>query len=277
MITIGADPELLLRDRNTGAPVAVCGKLGGSKGSPEPLFPDSDSYGYQEDNVALEFNIPPVQRERDFARAITRGINGCIDLVRTRLGEDVEIDTACGRLFPEDLLEHPTAKQFGCSPDNDGYDGGSRIPPVSPDLLVTDDGSWRFVGGHVHLGYDSQVPPHIVATMCDLFLGLPSIGVDVQGERRKWYGSAGRYRETSYGIEYRTLSNFWLFDEDLTEGIAKRAFQLLHMLSDTKDCQKLYREIPWAEVETAINTENADMAGDVLAYAERCLYIQLGG
>jgi hypothetical protein len=36
-------------------------------------------------------------------------------------------------------------------------------------------------------------------------------------ERRKLYGGAGAYREKDYGFEYRTLSNFWVFDPKLTK------------------------------------------------------------
>jgi hypothetical protein len=35
------------------------------------------------------------------------------------------------------------------------------------------------------------------------------------------YGKAGAYREKSYGVEYRTLSNFWVFDERLSDWVWK--------------------------------------------------------
>ena len=49
--------------------------------------------------------------------------------------------------------------------------------------------------------------------MMDLFLGVPSLWLDkdpTSGIRREMYGAAGRYRVKNYGMEYRSLSNFWL-------------------------------------------------------------------
>lgn len=47
-----------------------------------------------------------------------------------------------------------------------------------------------------------------------MFLGVPSIVLDDDKERRSLYGSAGSFRFKEYGIEYRTLSNFWLKNKD---------------------------------------------------------------
>jgi hypothetical protein len=49
--------------------------------------------------------------------------------------------------------------------------------------------------------------------MLDLFVGIPSIFMDhdpTSARRRKVYGQAGRYRPKEYGMEYRSLGNFWL-------------------------------------------------------------------
>ena len=50
---------------------------------------------------------------------------------------------------------------------------------------------------------------------CDLFLGVPSVLMDEGELRKQLYGKAGAFRPKPYGVEYRTLSNFWVFDPKL--------------------------------------------------------------
>ncbi len=108
------------------------------------------------------------------------------------------------------------------------------------------------------------------AAFADLFLGLPSAGADKQGKRRELYGKAGRYRPTSYGIEYRVLSNYWLFNEHWTAEIGARALALgKFLLSDEDTIRKAYTEVPWGDVEASINEEDEEAAADVIAY---CLH-----
>ena len=45
----------------------------------------------------------------------------------------------------------------------------------------------------------------------------------LQKERRKLYGMAGEYRLPAHGIEYRTLSNFWLRSPVLADFVAQMA------------------------------------------------------
>jgi hypothetical protein len=52
-----------------------------------------------------------------------------------------------------------------------------------------------------------------------MFLGLWSVINDPDTRRRQLYGKAGAIRFKPYGIEYRTLSNFWLADPKLIEKV----------------------------------------------------------
>ena len=64
--------------------------------------------------------------------------------------------------------------------------------------------------------------PLLAVKILDIVVGNTCVIMDrapSQVERRKVYGRAGEYRLPAHGIEYRTLSNFWL-----------RSYQLTHLV-----------------------------------------------
>lgn len=267
-ITLGSDPEVFLCHPTTQAFVPVCGKLGGTKEKPIAMTGLGSGYAVQEDNVMLEFNIPPCMSQRAFTESMELALTYVWDLARTRLG--ATLAHTCSAVFPTTDLMEPGAMTFGCSPDFDAYNAGAPHPRVDPRALKTNGGEWRFAGGHIHLGYSKEdVPPFVAAQFADLWLGLPSVRHDKQGKRRELYGKAGRYRPTKYGIEYRTLSNFWLFDPGLLAQVASHAEALAVYLSNTptKKLQRHHAEIPWNEIQTAIETENDVLAADISAFS----------
>src|SRR5690606_27611941 len=82
-------------------------------------------------------------------------------------------------------------------------------PPAAHTLL-------RTAGGHIHVGYDNPdnaMSADIVLAM-DVMLGVPSVLIDGDTRRRQMYGKAGCFRFKEYGLEYRTLSNFWIMSEE---------------------------------------------------------------
>lgn len=276
MITLGADPEFFVRDERTGTAVPIIGLIGGSKGKALPIPGlDAEGFGMQEDNVMAEYNIPAARRPRDFARSVMQGWGSVADFVRTKQ-PTLEPDIGrAARLFTTDQLDHPQAATFGCSQDFDAYAQGQALPSPDPANLMDEGGAWRFAGGHVHVGLETPAPDFIVAQFCDVFLGLPSVALDKQGMRRTLYGSAGRFRPTAYGIEYRTLSNFWIWNEDLATQIGERAMQMAMTCSDAENLQKLNAEIPWRDVQRAINTEDEATAADLIAYLSQDLGMSL--
>lgn len=268
-LMIGADPEMFLRDRDTGAVVPGVGLIGGTKKDPLPMEGLPSGFAVQEDNVMMEFNIPPALDPATFSHYIAQAIEYSRDLVRTKQ-ENLTLDVGtCSRLFSMEQLSSPQARVFGCSADYNAHEQGRALRPPNPDSLVNDDGTgaWRFAGGHVHLGYKSEVPDFVAGALCDVYLALPSVALDKQGIRRTLYGSAGRYRPTDHGLEYRTLSNFWIWDDNLRRDIGNRAMNLMSRLTgDAGELQRLFAEIPWIDVQDAINTENEDKAADLITY-----------
>lgn len=278
MITIGTDPEVFLQDTRTGSVVPAVGLIGGTKDKPREIAEMGKGFAVQEDNVMLEYNIPPATDPEQFQMAVRGMLAWCDDFVRTK-DKRLGIDYGCERLFPMSILHTPQAMEFGCAPDFNAYEQGEPWPVVDPHTLNENDGAWRFAGGHVHVGFadgdNCPAPPFVQAAFADLFLGLPSVGADRQEKRRSLYGQAGRFRPTKYGFEYRVLSNFWIFSDESAYDVGMRAIRLGQYLSGVgeDEMRHAFQEVPWKDVQTAIQTGNEVAAADILAYAAHDLRI----
>lgn len=194
---LGADPELFLVDA-AGAFVSAIGKIGGSKMEPRPL-PLGEGFAVQEDNVALEYNIPPASHQEEFVKNIQSATKFLADHI-AEMGLQFSHESAT--YFPEDQLKDPAAQVFGCDPDYNAWTGEVNPKPQA------DNPTLRSCGGHVHVGHNTARPLEAVKRM-DLMLAVPSVLMDNGQLRKKLYGKAGAFRPKPYGFEYRVLSNFW--------------------------------------------------------------------
>jgi hypothetical protein len=68
----------------------------------------------------------------------------------------------------------------------------------------------------------------------DLFLGVPSTVMDKGTLRRQLYGKAGSFRQKPYGCEYRTLSNFWIFNPDLIKWVYDQTEKAISFVNSGK-------------------------------------------
>jgi len=262
MLTIGADPEFFIASAKTLKPVAIIDKLGGTKDNPFRKDTWPTGYAVQEDNVMAEYNIPPCFDSYSFAEAIIYGQR----LVMETVGRSYRRFEGCCVKFDHATLQHPQALRFGCSPDNDGYNMGRPHELIRAEALNEPDGGWRFAGGHIHMGYNEDIPwcpPFVMAAMADAFVSLPLIanGYDLQGPRRKFYGLPGRFRQTPYGIEYRTLGNGWTGHETSAERAGRYTMNLLQTLQSAGEpsLRVWYHEFPWPAIRNAIMTENREL------------------
>lgn len=206
-ILIGADPELFLIDKESKNFVSVVGKLGGTKYEPIPI--DTLGNMYQEDNVMVEFNIQPSENENQFLLNIKKTLSN----IKNKLPK-FEFSKQASAIFPEKELMSPQAFIFGCEPDWNAYTQEINPKPILQDICL------RTCGGHIHIGCDiAQNNPIELVKACDLFLGIPSVLIDTDKSRRSLYGKAGCFRKKPYGIEYRTLSNFWIFEDYLIKWV----------------------------------------------------------
>lgn len=209
-VGVGADPEIFAVDKD-GIHRSLIGKLGGSK-----AVPLKTKHGWvQEDNVAGEFNTPPAYSEDEFVMNITNVLGDISELL---IPLDLSIDISPIALFEETELQHELAKIAGCDPDFNGWD---LIVNTPPNLSATRE---RSGAGHLHISWSKieEDPFHCVnlSRVMDITAGAPSILMDDDTRRRELYGKASCHRpkfksngDAYNGIEYRTLSNFWLKSE----------------------------------------------------------------
>lgn len=223
--TIGADPEMFMTDA-AGRFKASCGLIGGTKQNPQPMGL-GEGFFIQEDNVAVEFNIPPSKTSADLQKNLRLAIKEIADGVRKMY--DFQIVNVSAVSFPDKELEHVGAKEFGCDPDFNAWTKKKNPRPS------VDDPNLRSCGGHIHVGYDRKMmafSPFDLIKGMDLFLGVPSVLMDKAGDKRRpLYGKRGAFRMKPYGVEYRTLSNFWIFDDKTIDWVFRSVGKALNAVN----------------------------------------------
>lgn len=250
-VLIGSDPELFVGN-SSGVSYAI-GRVGGSKTEPQKV-----PFGaLQEDNVLIEYNIDPA----DSLEVFTHNIKAVLETGRSVLAEhglDV-VRNLSSYVFDYEVLEEagPDAFVFGCEPDYNCWTAKQNVFPrdVNPNL--------RTAGGHLHIGFGhlqqaSKRTGRNVVKMCDYLLGLHSVLLDPDDQRKQLYGKAGAMRHKSYGVEYRSLSNFWLFSDELIAWAYNGARAAYERLDDLKIFKTI---IKGAEVQRIIN-ENDKAAAE---------------
>jgi hypothetical protein len=203
IVTKGADPELFLVDAN-GKYISSVGLIGGSKDFPMPI--DEEGNAVQEDNVTVEFNIPPCTS----AKAFIEHINKNKAWIKEKAASlNLQLSIKPSARFNEDQLATEAAKTFGCEPDFNAWMGG-----MENERPHADDSSLRSCGGHIHIALSDTDDRLLVIQSMDLFVGCLMLEFDHDSDRRKLYGKAGSFRFKPYGVEYRTASNAWIETDD---------------------------------------------------------------
>lgn len=245
-LLVGADPEVFLYKEDK--PIPVVGLLGGTKEEPRRV----KCGAVQEDNVLAEININPAATEEEFLHNINTVMKEMGDILH-----DYELVAVPSTHFNfRDLMAGgEQALTFGCDPDRCAWTGRANISPESDTTL-------RTAGGHIHLGHSSldlSHDDHIIHShvkMMDFMLGIPSVLMDEDNKRRNMYGKAGAYRRKRYGLEYRTLSNFWLNSGELIRWVYSNSVLAFDMVTELPSYLK---EFPSEIVQGIIN--QGDKAG----------------
>ncbi len=234
----GCDPEVFLQD-TSGNHVSALGYINADKWNPMQIPDMPQGFTLQEDNVALEYGIPPAATREEFVGSINAVLKKSLDYV-----PGLTFSKLSCTIFPDEQLKHPMAFVFGCEPDYNAWTDKVNRKPKPPHKGM------RSAGGHVHVETDQD--KNSVIQRMDLFLGVPSILMDNGIERKQMYGSAGACRFKPYGVEYRTLSNFWVFEDRLIQWVWDNTERALAFTGDWSDDAEI--------IQQAINTNDVEMA-----------------
>lgn len=225
-LTFGADPELFVINRE-GEFVSAAGLIPGDKWEPHKV----EGGAVQVDGMAAEFNIDPVTTFADWKKNI-KGVRKQLEEMLPKGYRLVATPTA--QFSEQEWRKAPDeAKMLGCSPDFDAW-----IKTVNP-VPNSVDGV-RHAGGHIHFGWTNgaDTSDELYVQSCvdlvrqlDWYLAAWSVLQDPDTQRRSSYGKAGAMRFKPYGVEYRTLSNFWLQSDELLLQVWNRMQTAIHDMS----------------------------------------------
>jgi hypothetical protein len=249
--------------------VPITGLLGGTKERPIVVPGLKNGCFMQEDGAAVEFNIPICEGPEYFTHHINYTLAYLIKHLETK-GLIPLRATRVVTLSDDHLEKFPSLKVIGCDPDICAYFGdGTQHRPIPA------FGNFRGAGGHIHIGYDKElVPPQILAKLLDIAVLLPLLSKDPQGQRRELNGLAGLYRDKPYGIEYRSLSNFWIWDKTITQSISSTILALIKSVSENLiEWQAFFNTVPWYSVQLVVRGEIFSQAEALVKqFSENKLY-----
>lgn len=204
--TFGSDPEFMIVDRQGNLKSAVS------------IIPSTSenritikNHTFYHDNVLAECGISPSSTRE----STLKSFHECLKIY-SEMVNPYKLIIQASASYPEEELNSLDARNMGCRPETCCYSGEDIYIEKAEEIIKKT--GFRSAGGHIHIGVDNYLwknpfTNHFAPKMFDLFLGIPSIFLDndpTSAKRRAIYGHPGSFRRQSYGIEYRTLSNFWL-------------------------------------------------------------------
>ena len=244
--TIGTDPEFMLR--KDGEYASSIGLLRYTKRVPK-RFPDGTTL--QKDNVAIEFASSVADSEETFVKAVRTAFFHTLSEIPSEYG----LVATPSAHFKVELLESKEAQEIGCEPDFNAWTSQKNVAPVEEFRA----GTLRSCGAHIHVGHPSLrkiFDKEDMIKVMDYVVGNTTVPLDCDApalERRKLYGKAGCFRPTNYGVEYRTLSNFWLKTPNLVRLIYNLTADSLKVMTDD-GIGALIQHCEPEHIHSAINT-----------------------
>jgi hypothetical protein len=252
--TIGADIEVFLKNKETQEIVSAEGIIKGTKYFPFNFSEENPFFATSLDNIMAEFCIPPAKTSEEFLKYI----NTSVGYIQNSIPKELNIFAYPAVKVDDKLLQTENAMLFGCDPDFNAWLYGVMNDSPSAKTNI------RSCGGHIHVGYDKpdmEVGMELIKAM-DIFLGLPSILQEPDNERKQLYGKAGAFRFKQYGVEYRTISNYYLASERLIKWVFDNTLEAVQFVNN----QSTIGEEEAHAIQTAINQNNKELAQTMCSY-----------
>ena len=301
-VSLGCDPEFFFKDDkgNTTGSEKILPPTGIK--TDQATMDECQRKGMRCMNIGSQIVVDGVQAEINPKEATCRAVMGyeisnCFrDLSRALKGRNVKVDVAPVVEVSQAEMDtlSDASKVFGCAPSTNVYTQGTSKIKVDPRKYTK-----RSAGGHLHLGdydYRSDYTPaqwsrtfkalknvDVMVPMLDIIVGNTCVLLDrdpSNKERRKNYGRAGEFRLKSYGIEYRTLSNFWLRSYPLmglVMGLARFAVNAVAQSTPENDYAKAFMSlVNRDDIVKAIQTNNFALAYSNFLKIEK-LIVELAG
>lgn len=254
-VTVGTDFECFVADENNEI-ISAEGHIPGTKWEPY-LFEEGNEFSsVQLDNVLAEGTIVPAKSEDEFVNGINKTIGFMNSLIKPKNLHLVAFPSFC---LNERHLQTEAAKTFGCDPDFNVW-----LQDINPKPKA-DDPTLRSAGGHIHIGYSdpNQYVNEFIIKAMDLFVGVPSVIMEPENKRKELYGKAGAFRMKGYGVEYRTVSNFYLESEKLVRWAYRNTISAINFLNE-KGIDEI--DSLGTDIVNAINNNNKDLAWNLIRH-----------
>jgi hypothetical protein len=260
--TLGTDPELFVWGRRQNRMVSALKVLGVDKHKPILLDRGVKVYA---DNALAEASMPP----EESVDGIVSRTGDAIRQLKSKIGREYDLVAAAAHVFDKREMGSKKLWEIGCNPNFNAYTRQQNIPQQFNDTMRT--GSF-----HIHIGDDSlrgeigkNPNKETIIKVLDIYLGCASVIFDKDDtalRRRKYYGKAGEFRPTPYGVEYRVLGNWSLRSQETTKlcfDLALYALSHIHDGTGQAVCEAVGENDP----QEAINENNPLVASDVLLKA----------